>query len=60
MNKILFKITELISCQLDKLCLYIADEGRRYNEYKTLYHTIDNIATKISTAGYNKFVLGAK
>jgi len=60
MNKILFKFTEVISCQLDKLCLYIADEGRRYNEHKTLYHMVDNIATKISTAGYNKFVLGAK
>jgi len=60
MKKILFKITEFISYQLDKLCLYIADEGRRYNEHKTLYHMIDNMATKISTTGYNKFVLGVK
>ena len=60
MNKIMFSITEGISYKLDELCLYIAGEGKRYNEHKTLYHIVDNLATKISTIGYNKFFLAAK
>jgi len=56
----MFGITEGISCGLDRLCLYIAGEGKRYNEYKTLYHIVDNLATKISNIGYNKFFLAAK
>lgn len=60
MNKIMFNLIKGISYKLDDLCVYIADEGRSYEEYKMLFHIIDGLSTKIYSFGYNTFVLTAK
>ena len=55
MNKIIFKITTKISDKLNDLCLWIVDDGRKYNQYKTIFYIIDNLATKVYNFGYNNF-----
>lgn len=56
MNKILFQITSKINIWLDALCMWIVDDGKRYNEYHTIFHIIDNLATKIYNFGYNRYI----
>lgn len=60
MNKLIFKVAEKISYKLDELCMYIVDDGRKYESHKTLFNVLDRMSTSIYNAGYNKFVLGVK
>ena len=60
MNKLIFKVAEKISYKLDELCMYIIDNGRKYESHKRLFKVLDNMSTRIYSFGYNTFVLGAK
>ncbi len=60
MNKLIFKVAEKISYKLDELCMYIIDDGRKYEEHKILFNVLDKMSTSIYNVGYNKCVLGAK
>ena len=60
MNKLIFKVAEKISYKLDELCMYIVNDGRKYESHKTLFKVLDNMSTKIYSFGYNTFVLGVK
>lgn len=55
MNKIIFNTTTEISDKLNDLCFCIVDDGRKYNEHKTIFYIIDNLATKVYNFGYNNF-----
>ena len=60
MNKLIFKLAEKISYKLDELCMYIVDDGRKYESHKTLFNVLDKASTWIYNVGYNKCVLGVK
>jgi len=57
MNKVLFKITENISSKLNDLALNLVEDGKKYNQHKTLFHILDDLSGKIYNFGYNNFVL---
>jgi hypothetical protein len=55
MRKVLFEITSKISCWLDKFCMWIVADGRKYNQHPVMFHVVDNLATKVYNFGYNNF-----
>jgi hypothetical protein len=60
MNKIIFKLAEKLSYELDKLAMYIVKDGAEYESHKTMFSVLDKASTWIYTTGYNKCVIGAK
>ena len=60
MKKIIFKLAEKLSYELDKLAMYIVKDGFEYESHKTMFRVLDKTSTWIYTIGYNKCVLGAK
>ena len=60
MNKLIFKLAEKLSYELDKLAMYIVKDGAEYESHKTLFKVLDKASTWTYTTGYNKCVLRVK
>jgi hypothetical protein len=58
MNKLMFKVAEKISYELDKMAMYIVKDGLEYESHKTLFNVLDKMSTSIYNTGYNKCVIG--
>ncbi len=59
MNKLIFKLAEKLSYELDKMAMYIVKDGAEYENHKTIFNALDKASTWIYNAGYNKCVLKA-
>lgn len=60
MKKLIFKLAEKLSYELDKIAMYIVKDGAEYESHKMIFNVLDKASTWIYTTGYNKCVIGAK
>lgn len=60
MKKLIFKLAEKLSYELDKMAMYIIKDGAEYESHKAMFNVLDKMSTGIYNIGYNKCVLKAK